>query len=186
MGKNKKAHLLKVIENKYQQELQKRTENILKLDSELSHMKHKEKRLVDLLISDKISQEMFEQTSKEIEDSKKDIQDKIARYDIRIEEFFSNMKKIVKIAEISQKMFKSSSFLKKRALLKTITSNFFTDGKNAVISIRKPFEICLQRVSCPTWLTFLDFLLTKSPEEVLSLTPMLNEFDEDIKNEEDC
>lgn len=59
MGKNKKAHLLKVIENKYQQELQKRTENILKLDSELSHMKHKEKRLVDLLISDKISQEMF-------------------------------------------------------------------------------------------------------------------------------
>ncbi len=76
--------------------------------------------------------------------------------------------------------------MKKRALLKTITSNFFTDGKNTVISIRKPFEICLQRVSCPTWLTFLDFLLTKSPEEVLSLTPMLNEFDEDIKNEEDC
>ncbi|MCQ2582096.1 MAG: hypothetical protein MJ170_03930, partial [Alphaproteobacteria bacterium] len=54
---------------------------------------------------------------------------------------------------------------KKRAILKTITSNFFTDGKNAVISIRKPFEICLQRVSCPTWLEITRAYRAENKEE---------------------
>lgn len=59
--------------------------------------------------------------------------------------------------------------MKKRAILKTITSNFFTDGKNAVISIRKPFEICLQRVSCPTWLRGLDIVRVRDILDLLSL-----------------
>lgn len=59
--------------------------------------------------------------------------------------------------------------MKKRAILKTITSNFFIDGKNAVISIRKPFEICLQRVSCPTWLRNINFGRVREVLDLLEL-----------------
>lgn len=73
----------------------------------------------------KSAKKCFEQTSKEIESEKKDIQDKIARYDIRIEEFFSNMKKNSKNSRNQPKNVQKFEFFEKKSTFKNNNLELF-------------------------------------------------------------
>ena len=80
---------------------------------------------------------------------------------------------MIKIADSCYFLIKSSRFSQKRQIIKLLTSNCLVDGKNVVITIKKPFAQMLETKGCLSWLAFIDELRTKNAEVVLYLTEEL-------------
>nr|MBQ0091553.1 hypothetical protein [Candidatus Enterousia merdequi] len=75
----------------------------------------------------------------------------------------------IKVAENSHYRLKVRGFDKKRVLIKMLTSNFFIDGCNVQISLKKSLETIVNFKGCPTWLEITRSYRAENPEEFTSL-----------------
>ena len=82
---------------------------------------------------------------------------------------------MIKIADSCYFLIKSSRFSQKRQIIKLLTSNCLVDGKNVVITIKKPFAQMLETKGCLSWLAIIDRLRTETYEDVINLTGLLDE-----------
>ena len=66
-------------------------------------------------------------------------------------------------------------FSSKRDLLKLLTSNCLIDGKNIVITMKKPFAQMLETKGCLSWLAIIDELRTNSFDYIINFTQQLTD-----------
>ena len=76
--------------------------------------------------------------------------------DDSISTFYDNLGRMIKIADSCYFLIKSSRFSQKRQIIKLLTSNCLVDGKNVVITIKKPFAQMLETKGYLSWLGQLD------------------------------
>ena len=146
-----KESILANLEKKKTEAIIKRDEYIARLYEDRTKLIAKKSRLTDLYLDRGIDREEYDKITNQISNEQQDLQLKIDGLDDRISAFYDNLIKCVKIADISHFLLKSSNFHKKQLILKLISSNFFIDDKNPVISIRYPFENMLQRGYRQDW-----------------------------------
>ena len=146
-----KTKTLEYLEQQKNEAIIKRDEYISKLCEDRTNLAIKKSRLTDLYLDQGITREEYDKLSEQITNEQHDIQLKIDGLDSRILTFYDNLIKCVKIADISHFLFKSSNFSEKRQILKLVSSNFYIEDKNPVISIRYPFENMLQRGVHKIW-----------------------------------
>ncbi len=66
-------------------------------------------------------------------------------------------------------------FSSKRDLLKLLTSNCLIDGKNIVITMKKPFAQMIETKGRLTWLAIIDELRTNSFDYIINFTQQLTD-----------
>ena len=67
--------------------------------------------------------------------------------------------KVLNFSKNSFSIFKSSQIEEKRRILNIVFANFFMDGKNPEISMRKNFKLLSKIGACEDWCTRVDELL---------------------------
>ena len=67
--------------------------------------------------------------------------------------------KVLNFSQNSYEIFKSSQIEEKRRILNIVFANFFMEGKNPVISMRKNFNLLSNLGGCQDWCTKVDELL---------------------------
>ncbi len=156
LGKHKLKYVLDLIGQKKREELKNRDSLSLELQVQEKTVRNKKSKLLDLFLDGGIPKSEYDDTNKKLDSELLDIDARKQDLQADIRGFYDNLSKCLKIADFSHFLIKSSRFSQKRQLLKLLTSNFFVDGKNVVISIRKPFDKMVLSKGCLTWLGQLD------------------------------
>ncbi len=73
--------------------------------------------------------------------------------------------KALNFSQNSYEIFKSSQIEEKRRILNIVFANFFMEGKNPVILMRKNFNLLSNLGGCQVWCTKVDELLNSIVDE---------------------
>ena len=118
---------------------------------ELEDITIKQKKMIDLLIDGTISKEDYRQRNIEFESLKSDLKFKISKMENPDTNVDKAIDKILNFSQNSFAIFKSSQIEEKRHILNIVFANFFMDGKNPVISMRKNFKLLSKIGACKDW-----------------------------------
>ena len=127
-----------------------------KLQKKHNELKTKKNRLLDLLISNSISQGDYTDKKNEIEEELYAIDIQLNAHSQADNAFTTTVESIFALASHAGELFKSSKVEQKRALLNLLLSNCELKDKKLVYSIRKPFDVLLNMNGCQSWLGQLD------------------------------
>ena len=94
---------------------------------------------------------MYNEMKAEIVEKRENLEKTMDRYNSMDLEIDDICEKIIDVAANAGKILKSPIISLKRDFLRLILSDFFTDGKNVVFSITKPFEALLQTAEINKW-----------------------------------
>ncbi len=83
--------------------------------------------------------------------------------------------KVLNFSQNSFAIFKSSQIEEKRRILNIVFANFFMDGKNPEISMRKNFKLLSKIGACEDWCTRVDELLNSIVDESIDIKEWKNE-----------
>lgn len=131
--------------------------------NELADIKENQKKLLDLLIAVTVPTDVYRNKNAEYETAKIELQAKIERLqtpDISVERAIDN---VLNFSQNSFAIFKSSQIEEKRRILNIVFANFFMDGKNPEISMRKNFSLLSNLGGCKDWCSEEDLNLHGRP-----------------------
>ena len=148
--------VIRLINDKKRMELLNRDKILLELNEMELKITDKKNRLLDLYLSRGIEEDEYKRVTTELDDELTAITSRRLNLDNSISTFYDNLARIVKIADSCYFLIKSSRFSQKRQIIKLLTSNCLVDGKNVVITIKKPFAQMLETKGCLSWLGQLD------------------------------
>lgn len=148
--------VLQLVDQKHMEEIANHDKMLLDFNEQEKQIEKKKARLMDLYLEQGIEKEEYDRLNKQIEEELSDVIYRRSNLDTDIGQFYQNLKDCIKIADSSHFLMNSSRFCQKKQLLKLLTSNFFVDGKNVVISMNYPFQTLSERGGCLTWLGQLD------------------------------
>ena len=77
--------------------------------------------------------------------------------------------KVLNFSQNSFAIFKSSQIEEKRCILNIVFANFFMDGKNPEISMRKNFKLLSKIGACEDWCSEVDELLNSVKAKTLEI-----------------
>ena len=77
--------------------------------------------------------------------------------------------KVLNFSKNSFAIFKSSQIEEKRRILNIVFANFFMDGKNPEISMRKNFSLLSNLGGCKDWCSEVDELLNSVKAKTLEI-----------------
>lgn len=123
-----------------------------KLQKKHNELKTKKNRLLDLLISNSISQSDYNDKKNEIEEELYAIDIQLNAHSQADSTFTTTVESIFVLASHAGELFKSSKVEQKRAILNLLLSNCELKDKKLVYSIRKPFDVLLNMNGCKSWL----------------------------------
>lgn len=118
---------------------------------ELEDITIKQRKMIDLLIDGTISKEDYRQRNIEFESLKSDLKFKISKMENPDTNVDKAIDKILNFSQNSFAIFKSSQIEEKRRILNIVFANFFMDGKNPEISMRKNFSLLSNLGGCQDW-----------------------------------
>ena len=127
-----------------------------KSKNELSDVEQKQKKLLDLLIAETISADIYRNKNAEYEIQKIDLQNKIQSLQAPDTSVERAIDKVLNFSQNSYEIFKSSQIEEKRRILNIVFANFFMEGKNPVISMRKNFNLLSNLGGCQDWCRKVD------------------------------
>ncbi len=127
-----------------------------KSKNELSDVEQKQKKLLDLLIAETISADIYRNKNAEYEMQKIDLQNKIQSLQAPDTSVERAIDKVLNFSQNSYEIFKSSQIEEKRRILNIVFANFFMEGKNPVISMRKNFNLLSNLGGCQDWCRKVD------------------------------
>ena len=152
---DKKAFLA-AIEKERAKALENRTHSLSVLNEQAGQLRNKKDNLVNLFLERGIGRADFDLQHKRLESELLDNQYRMAEFDSRESQFYSNLADCVEIADSCYFLLKSSRFEQKRHLIKLITSNLFLEGKKPAILLGSPFNLFVKTGGRLTWLGQLD------------------------------
>ena len=119
--------------------------------NELADVEENQKKLLDLLISGTVPAEVYRSKNAEYETAKIELQAKIEKLQMPDTSVERAIDKVLNFSQNSFAIFKSSQIEEKRRILNIVFANFFMDGKNPEISMRKNFKLLSKIGACEDW-----------------------------------
>lgn len=119
--------------------------------NELADVEENQKKLLDLLISGTVPAEVYRSKNAEYETAKIELQAKIEKLQMPDTSVERAIDKVLNFSQNSFAIFKSSQIEEKRRILNIVFANFFMDGKNPEISMRKNFKLLSKIGACKDW-----------------------------------
>lgn len=119
--------------------------------NELADVEENQKKLLDLLIAGTVSAEIYRNKNAEYEAAKIELQAKIEKLQTPDTSVERAIDKVLNFSQNSFAIFKSSQIEEKRRILNIVFANFFMDGKNPEISMRKNFSLLSNLGGCKDW-----------------------------------
>ena len=127
-----------------------------KNQNELADIEENQKKLLDLLIAGTVPAEVYRNKNAEYETAKIELQTKIEKLQTPDASVEQAIDKILNYSQNSFAIFKSSQIEEKRRILNIVFANFFMDGKNPEISMRKNFSLLSNLGGCKDWCRLVD------------------------------
>ena len=119
--------------------------------NELADVEENQKKLLDLLIAGTVPAEVYRSKNAEYETAKIELQAKIEKLQTPDASVERAIDKVLNFSQNSFAIFKSSQIEEKRRILNIVFANFFMDGKNPEISMRKNFKLLSKIGACKDW-----------------------------------
>ncbi len=119
--------------------------------NELADIEENQKKLLDLLIAGTVPADVYRSKNAEYETAKIELQAKIEKLQTPDTSVERAIDKVLNFSQNSFAIFKSSQIEEKRRILNIVFANFFMDGKNPVISMRKNFKLLSKIGACKDW-----------------------------------
>ena len=119
--------------------------------NELADVEENQKKLLDLLIAGTVPAEVYRSKNAEYETAKIELQAKIEKLQTPDTSVERAIDKVLNFSQNSFAIFKSSQIEEKRRILNIVFANFFMDGKNPEISMRKNFKLLSKIGACKDW-----------------------------------
>ena len=143
--------------------------------NELADIEENQKKLLDLLIAGTVPAEVYRSKNAEYETAKIELQAKIEKLQTPDTSVERAIDKVLNFSQNSFAIFKSSQIEEKRRILNIVFANFFMDGKNPEISMRKNFKLLSKIGACEDWCTRVDELLNSIVDESIDIKEWKNE-----------
>ena len=121
------------------------------ITEQLQALREEEKILFKGYVQGKCDEEMYNEMKAEISEKRDALQKTMDRYNATDTEIDDICEKIIDVTVNAEKILKSPIISLKRDFLRLILSDFFTDGKNVVFSITKPFDKLLRTAQINKW-----------------------------------
>ena len=119
-------------------------ERIIHLDSEIQKNKDRLDKLFNLYLDGKVDENLYDKKRTDIEKSLDDLillRGACTKTSVELIKYSENLFELLKM---SATIYSRLNNVKKRELLKMLCSNFYYDGENVVITIKKAFEPIVQ------------------------------------------
>ena len=174
--------VIRLINDKKQMELSNRDKILLELNEMELKITDKKNRLLDLYLSRGIEEGEYKRVTTELDNEQSTISNRRLNLDDSISTFYDNLARMIKIADSCYFLIKSSRFSQKRQIIKLLTSNCLVDGKNVVITIKKPFAQMLETKGCLSWLGATCSYRHETPDEFTTITRLCKFFLKDYAN----
>ena len=142
-----KVEVRKNIEKEHEQTLILKSQTEKKLE-ELNFQKN---RCVDLLIDKTIDKQAYDMKISEIANIEANLKQKIAAYNIEDNQINQIVNSVIDFASNMGKYFIGSDFSLKKQILQILIPNSLLNGKSAVFSIGKPFDLMLKHTEGVVW-----------------------------------
>lgn len=123
-------------------------ERIKSLDLEIDKMKKRSEKLFNLLLDGKVNSEMFDKKTIEIESVLDDLlaqRSACSKTGFELTKYSENL---FELLSTSATIYFAMSNEKKRQILKMLCSNFYYDGENVIITIKKAFQPLVEIANC--------------------------------------
>ena len=130
-----------------------------KLKNELEELGEKQNKLLDLLLKGIINEDIYKQQITDITSKKIELKETISKIENPNSSVVDAIDKVLNISNNSYRIFKSSRIEEKRRILNIVFANFFMEGKNPVISMRKNFNLLSNLGGCQDWCSGKDLNL---------------------------
>ena len=126
------------------------------LQRQIAGFADKESRLVDLFTEGSITQDLYTKKLTEYRQDKKKLEERLGDYNHLTKQGLITLKYLAGLLLMSDQIWDFLNNDKKQRILKLLCSEILLDGKNVVISIRKPILALAKIGSCQVWLGWLD------------------------------
>lgn len=122
------------------------------LNKRKTDLEMKRERIVDLLIEGSITRDVSDKKRVEVEKELFDTAERIKSLDLADDRYIITAEAMVELADYIPSAFESSTIEEKRQYINFFFSNLQVEGKNLVLSIRKPFDKLLNLSKGSCWL----------------------------------
>lgn len=133
---------------------------VKRLKSELEKILRKQVAIYDDKYEQKISEEIFESLTREMEERKYNIRFKLSQYENANNNFFINANRIMSLCTRAYEIFENSEIAEKRELLKILFQNLKLDGKKLEYKLKTPFEEVFKATTTHKWGPLCEYFRT--------------------------
>ena len=128
--------------NEEQEAIQKgRDLELSKLHAERANYTRRIERIYNDLLSDKISEELYEKKRVEFEKKKENIDRQVRAFELSDNSQFGNISHLLELARDASELFKNGNLEEKRQLIKMTLSNLQLKNRLLRWKLKKPFEL---------------------------------------------
>ena len=131
-----------------QEELQTKSVLIKEANRTLAVIKQKIDRLVDLRLQDGISDALFKQKIKELQDEQARLEESTAESKAEEASLDVSIEEVLGLAKDIGEIFKSSQIDGKKEIINCVFANLSLEQKNLYFSYKKPFNLFVEGLSC--------------------------------------
>lgn len=111
--------------------------------------KQKSENLVDMRLGKLISDDLFKEKLKALQEEKTALEAKQTEKPVNDRDFMVALDEVLYFLEHADEMFKSSQFDGKRIIIKSLLSNLILKDKKVEFSYTKPFNLFVEGLMCP-------------------------------------
>lgn len=116
---------------------EKRIENI---QIEVKRVKNRLDKLFNLFLDEQIDENLYKQKRKEFEMQLEDLTAKLSSYNRTSIEILKLSEKLFELCKHAHTLYLTGNICEKREIIKIVCSNFYYDGANVEIAIKKAFQ----------------------------------------------
>lgn len=126
------------------------------LQNELTGIKRKLDNLLDAYISERITATEHDDKARTFKQRQHEIQESLTSFDDADEEFTASVKLLLALVNNAGRLFRSSNVDQKRKLIALVCQNLVLTDGTLGYSLKKPFELFLEKDKGTKWLPDLD------------------------------
>lgn len=126
------------------------------LKSDLASITRQLDNLVNALISERITPDVHDEKARVLQQRQHEIRQQLAAFDHADEDFATSVKLLLALVNNAGRLFRSSNVEQKRKLVALVCQNLVLTGGTLEYTLKKPFELFLEKDKSRKWLRELD------------------------------
>ena len=151
------------------------------LERKLASFNDKEARWHELYAEASITRDFHSKKLTELSKEKREIEEELLNYQYIAKQDFVTLKYLASLFLHADQIWNFPKIEQKQKILKLLCSEILLDGKNIVISIRKPISALAEIGSCQIWQTKLYDLRKKYSDELAEMHLIIESMDDDLR-----